>query len=139
MFEIQLPGNPPPQTTRASTSETSALSVVANFICCSPPVVRWENGSWERTFQARSKNCPLELRSSANLGCLPAFVRIPSERLGLALVPPCRLPCAFCQISCTIFHLFHKRAIQAPGTRGTFLIRAHWDSWCGTGNEVPNV
>ena len=87
-------GNPPPRTTtHASASETWGSSAAGNFICCSPLVARWENGSWETTSLLRLRNYPLELQYLASLDYPSAFVRTLFERSGSVLVPRYLLPC----------------------------------------------
>jgi len=68
---------------------------MANSICCSPLVAHWESGNWEVTFQLPSRNWPSELRFSASLDCLAAFVRKLFERSELGLAPQYPLLCTF--------------------------------------------
>jgi len=110
---------------------------VDNSICCSPPVPRWENDSWEKMFPPHLKNWPSELRYPVNLDYLAAFVRTLFERSGLVSVPRCPLSRAFHPLGHS--PLISKRVTQARGARREFFIRAHWESWCGSGDEVPNL
>ena len=64
-----------------------------NFICCFPPVPRWEDDSWEKMFQLHSRNCPSVPQYLASPDCLAAFIRILFGRSRLALVPQYLLPC----------------------------------------------
>ena len=68
---------------------------MANSICCSPLVPRWENGSWEKTSPPHSRNWPSELRYLANLDYPAAFAQTPFERSALVSVPVHLPPCTF--------------------------------------------